>query len=109
MQQPYVKIVPLLDIVAEGMHSTTASQKVKDLFMKLCMELGSEIEVLLKAELSDISKVGGERIAEGVQRVREGNIMIMPGYDGEYGKVEIWREGEGEREKEDESQLLLDF
>lgn len=109
MQPPYVKLVPLLEIVAESMHSTTNSQKVKDLFMKLCMELGSEVEVLLKADISDISKIGGERASIGVQKVREGNIVIVPGYDGEYGKVKIWKEGEEEKAFDDRAQLSMEL
>ncbi len=93
-QPPYVKLVPLLEIVAEGMHSTTASQKVKDMFSALCRSLGSEIEVLLKAPIDEIREIAGDRVAEGVDKVRRGDIIIEPGYDGEYGKVQIWREGE---------------
>jgi len=110
LQPPYVKLVPLLEIVAESMHTTTASQKVKDMFVKLCEVFGSELDVLLKVSMKDIERVGGERIAEGVLRVREGNIVIIPGFDGEYGKVSIWKKGEEIiRKKETESQLTLEF
>jgi len=108
-QPPYVKLVPLLEIVAEGLHSTVASQKSKDMFAKLCNELDSEITVLLKAQLADIEKIAGQRIAEGVKKVRSGDIEINPGYDGEYGKVEIWKEGETNGTKTDSPQLSLDI
>ena len=104
---PYVKLVPLLEIVAQSMHSTPVSQKVKDQYVKLCSELGSEFEVLLQSNFADISRIGGDRIARGIQKVRAGNIIIKPGYDGEYGKVSIWNKGEEENKKE--SQLVLDF
>lgn len=108
MQPPYVKLVPLLEICAESLESTVASQKSKDLYAKLCKELESELFVLLKAPIGEIEKVGGVKIAQGITKVREGNIAIDPGYDGEYGKVQIWEEGEI-KEMQDVPQLKLEF
>ncbi len=87
---PYVKLVPFLEVVAEAMESTTASIKVKTKFDELCVQLGTEIEILLRIPIEKISQVAGAKIAEGVAKVRNGNIAIDPGYDGEYGKVKIW-------------------
>lgn len=89
-QPPYVKLVPLNEIIAEATSSTVFSQKVKAQFAALCLHFGSEIEVLLKTPLEEIEKAAGEKVAEGIGRVRSGSIVIDPGYDGEYGKVEIW-------------------
>lgn len=108
IQPPYVKLVPLLEIAAESLSSTVASQKSKDLYAKLCRELESELHVLLKASIADIEKVGGMKVAEGITKVREGVISIDPGYDGEYGKVTIWKEGEVKRML-DVPQLKLDI
>lgn len=111
-QPPYVKLVPLLEIIAESMHSTVASQKVKDMFTDLCASFGSELEVLVKTPIDEIAKVGGERVAEGLERIRNGNLVITPGYDGEYGKVTIWGKEEDAKYgsiNEEKSQLTLDF
>jgi uncharacterized protein (TIGR00375 family) len=108
LQPPYVKLVPLLEIAAESLSSTVASQKSKDLYAKLCHELGSELQVLLHTPIAAIEKAGGMKIAQGVTKVREGAIAIDPGYDGEYGKVAIWEEGEV-KEMQDIPQLKLDF
>jgi len=106
-----VKLVPLLEIVAEAMHSTVASQKSKDMFAKLCHELTSELEVLLRSPLAEIDKVSNKKIAEGVRKVREGTIAIDPGFDGEFGKVAIWSEEEENAwtQKKEVPQLRLDI
>ncbi|MGH9856969.1 MAG: endonuclease Q family protein [Acidobacteriota bacterium] len=107
-QPPFVKLVPLLEIAAESLGSTVNSQKSKNLFAKLCTELESELHVLLKASLADIEKVGGMKVAQGVAKVRAGDIAIEPGYDGEYGKVRIWKEGEV-KQLQNVPQLKLEF
>ena len=89
---PYVKLIPLHEIVAESMESTVASQKVKIAYASLIQKVGSEAYILLKAPLADIRKHAGGMVADGVERVRKGGIVIDPGYDGVYGKVKIWNE-----------------
>jgi PHP family Zn ribbon phosphoesterase len=51
--------------------------------------------VLQEAPLDAISRVAGERTAEGVDRVRRGEISIDPGYDNTYGVVRVWPEAAG--------------
>ena len=55
--------------------------------------------------------MAGDKIAEGVKKVRKGDIVINPGYDGEYGVVKIWN---GQDQKEEtiqpqKNQLGIDF
>ena len=109
IQPPYVKLVPLLEIVAESLGSTVASQKSKDLFAKVCKELGSEIEILLRTPIADIEKVGSKKLAAAVIKVRGGDISIDPGFDGEFGKVKIWSEEEEVAAKQDTPQLKLEI
>jgi uncharacterized protein (TIGR00375 family) len=99
---PYIKLVPLNEIIAESVHATPFAQKVKDTFALLCEQFGSEVTVLLKTPLEDIKKITDQRIADGIQRVRGGDIVIAPGYDGEYGKVSIWPEKEEREQTKDE-------
>lgn len=112
IQPDYIKLVPLLEIVAESLGSTVMSMKSKNLYAKLCAELASEIDILLTTSLADIERIGGEVVAEGISKVRGGNIAIDPGYDGIFGKVAIWTEEEKRSNKMKSKrgpQLRLDF
>lgn len=86
----YQMLVPLMQIVAEAMNSTTTSQKVINEYKKLVTVLGGEIGILTKVEAGEIAKVSNHKIAEGVIKARRGELTIEPGYDGVYGVVRIW-------------------
>ena len=45
--------------------------------------------MLVSTTVADIASVAGERVAEGVARVRSRDISIEPDYDGKYGRVSI--------------------
>ena len=110
LHPPFVKLVPLNEIIAESLASTVASQKVKDLFDKLCLTFGSELNVLLKVPKANIASQAGEKVAEGVDKVRRGDIVILPGFDGQYGIVKIWQnEALSQKENNISSQLGIDF
>ena len=91
---PYAMLVPLLEILSEALSVGVTSQKVSIAYEQLVHSLGNEFKVLLETKLSDIERIGGSRVAEGVGRVRSGDIVIKPGYDGVFGEVTIWKEGE---------------
>lgn len=86
----YVNLVPLLEVLSEALGAGVATQTVESMFNKLLTELGTEHEILLRASLKEIASIAGERVAEGIEKVRSRNIHIVPGYDNTYGVVEIW-------------------
>jgi uncharacterized protein (TIGR00375 family) len=91
---PFKSIVPLAEIISNLHGVGVASKKVQATYEKVIRELGSEFFILLDAPIEDISNVGGIALGEGVLRVREGRIHVSPGYDGEYGTVEVFRANE---------------
>lgn len=98
---PFAMLVPLAEIISEAVHSSVASQKVQIPYFKLIEALGSEFTVLLHATHEEIARViggiAGEKIAVGVDKVRTGDIVIDPGYDGVFGVVKLWKEGEEQK------------
>jgi uncharacterized protein (TIGR00375 family) len=91
---PYFSIIPLPEIIAEGLECGVNTKKVNALYFALLEKLGSEFAVLMDAPLDDIERAGTPLIREAVARMREGRVHIASGYDGEYGKVRIFDEVE---------------
>lgn len=89
---PYVMMVPLPEILAEVLESGIASQVVQREYERLIADFDNELDVLLKIPVKEIAGTSGEKIAMGIKKVREGEVFIDPGFDGEFGKVKIWSE-----------------
>ena len=88
----YESLVPLPEVISACMGYSTASKKVQGCFEQLIQTLGTEFDILRNVPSEDIKSCAGERIAEGIENVRTGNVKRIPGYDGEYGKIELFDE-----------------
>lgn len=105
-QRPkYVMLVPLLEILGESLSLSEGSQKLILLYDHLVKKFGSEFDVLLKTPIDQVEKEAGAKVAEGVKRVRSGEISINPGYDGVFGRVKIW--GNNKLSKEIDQETLF--
>jgi DNA helicase II / ATP-dependent DNA helicase PcrA len=93
---PFWRMLPLTEIVAQAMGVGPQSKKVDAVYRDLLSRLGPELTVLWSLPLSEISRHAPEIIVEGIKRVRNGEVHIQPGYDGEYGTVELFAPGEHE-------------
>lgn len=91
---PFVMLVPLQEIISECIGSPVASPKVQGPYTTLTDALGGEFSVLLHSTMDEITKIAGDRVAQGIDKVRRGDLVIDPGYDGVFGVVKLWREGE---------------
>lgn len=88
----YESLVPLPGVISACMGYSTASKKVQGCFEQMIQTLGTEFDILRNVPSEDIKSCAGERIAEGIENVRTGNVKRIPGYDGEYGKIELFDE-----------------
>jgi uncharacterized protein (TIGR00375 family) len=88
----FKKLVELDKIIAEAlMIKSRKAKKVQEEYNNLVSALGPELKVLTEVEIDKIKEASLPEIAEGIRRVREGELHIKPGYDGEYGKVRIFK------------------
>lgn len=108
---PFVRLVPLVEIIAESLSVMPGSLKVLALYESMISSFGSEFKILLKTSTSDIEKAFGPKVSVGIAKVRKQDIKVSPGFDGEFGKVKIWQEEELKdiaiQEKSEKSQMGL--
>jgi len=90
---PYRSLVPLQEIVAECLQQGKATKRAQALYEKMLAQK-TEFEILLDSTREEIAAMSNELLAEAVMRVREGRIVVKPGYDGEYGVVKVFDEAE---------------
>jgi DNA helicase-2/ATP-dependent DNA helicase PcrA len=91
---PYRSIIPLPEILSEVHRVGVNSKRVRQHYETLLTKLGPELFILQEASLEDISQVGGPLLAEGVRRMRHGEIQVDAGFDGEYGVVKLFDDQE---------------
>ena len=86
---PFVRIVPLLDIIGAVRNRGSNTKGVMNEYKQLVATLGNELEVLIWASERELETAAGPELAAAVLRARKGEIRIEPGYDGVYGKVSV--------------------
>ncbi|WP_433530541.1 UvrD-helicase domain-containing protein [Micromonospora sp. CA-263727] len=83
-------LIQLAEILGELNKVGPRSKKVEGKLTELVAALGAELEILTRAPLDEIGRVGGELLAEGIGRLRRGEVRRVPGYDGEYGVITLF-------------------
>jgi len=90
----FYSIVPLPEIISETLKVGVNSKAVQNEYFKMLERLGNEFKILMDCSIEDIENTGFPQIAEAISRMRNGNVHIAPGFDGEYGKIKIFEEVE---------------
>jgi len=102
--RPYYRLIQLEKVLAEALGVRPGTKQVQAKYFQMLERFGSELEILLHAPLEDIRQVVSPIVAEGIRRVRQGEVYIAPGYDGVHGEISIFRP---EERREFTSQLSL--
>ncbi len=86
-------LVPLPEVLGEILGVGPASKAVLSSYAGLIGRLGSEFTLLLHLSREEIA-AESPLLAEAVVRIREGRVIRHGGYDGEFGVIRVFEEGE---------------
>lgn len=94
--RPFESLVPLPEVIAACTGHSASSAKVEKKYEDLIRHLGPEFEILRNIPIEEIENCVGYLIGEGIRRLRKGQVSRIPGYDGEYGKIQLFSQDERE-------------
>ena len=93
---PFASLIPLPEALSEMLGVGPGSKRVQREYHRLVERLGPELAILQEAPLEEIDACGGAVLAEGIRRMRAGEVRAQGGYDGEYGVIRLF-DGEADR------------
>ncbi len=91
---PFYSLVPLGNILSEILQVGPNTKKVGGFYQKALNTLGNEFSILYDLSIGDIKKANIPLLDEAIKRIRNNEITLIPGFDGEYGKVKIFDDQE---------------
>ncbi len=93
-QDSFISLIPLTEVLSEILQVGAGSKTVLKEYAGLIKQFGSELEILMDTPVDRISKLHSSTLAEAITRLREGNVIRKPGFDGEYGTIRLFNSGE---------------
>ncbi len=86
--------IPLPEILAEINGVRAESKSVLQTYQQIISTFGNEFNLLSQVPVEEIRYHGDSLLAEAIYRMRRHEVNPEPGYDGEYGKIRIFKDGE---------------
>ncbi len=87
--RPFESLVPLQEVIGASMGISAAGKKAAERYEYMTGALGPEFAILREIPIEDIRRAAGPLVAEGIRRLRRGEVERTPGFDGEYGKISL--------------------
>jgi len=89
---PSIHLIPLEEIIAEALGVRVGTKAVEAEYERLIERGSSEFRILLDATPDELATYVPPNILEGIVRMRQGKVSIIPGHDGVYGKITLFPE-----------------
>ncbi|MFV0422037.1 UvrD-helicase domain-containing protein [Oleidesulfovibrio sp.] len=105
-QPGFVSLVPLAEIVSEIVGTKPGTRKVLEFYARAVGRFGSELGILQDVPEEDL-RTFSSQLAEGIGRMRRGEVARQPGCDGEYGVIRVFTQRE--RNEFQKGKMLMDL
>ncbi|MDO9079719.1 MAG: UvrD-helicase domain-containing protein [Desulfuromonadales bacterium] len=89
-------LIPLPEILGEILGLGPAAKETQRQYGQAINRFGAEFEILLHTSVAALAE-WSPLLGEAVQRMRGGKVLRQSGYDGEFGVIRVFAEGELEK------------
>lgn len=89
----FYSLIPLPEVLGELLGVGPGAKEVQRRYAEVIARFGSEFNLLLQAELAEVTAFS-PLLGEALRRMRGGEVIRQPGYDGEFGVIRVFAEGE---------------
>jgi PHP family Zn ribbon phosphoesterase len=93
---PFKNLIPLIEIIAQAEEKSTGTKSVWEIYFRFIHEFQNEHKILTEVPVEELSRFAPEKISQGVDRMRKGQVKIIPGHDGVFGKIHLFDNEEEE-------------
>ncbi len=90
-------LIPLTEILSELLQVGPKSKKVTGVYERLLRRLGPELPLLTRTPAEELERADSPLLARAVTHLREGRVIREAGYDGEFGTIRLFEDGEVDR------------
>ncbi|MFR3920725.1 MAG: hypothetical protein ACLTYN_00875 [Dysosmobacter welbionis] len=87
--KPFESLAPLPEVIAASTGVSAAGKNTQTLYEQMLHALGPEFSILREVPVEDIAHTAGPCVAEGIRRLRAGQVERRAGFDGEYGVISL--------------------
>ncbi len=106
---PFYSLIPLKELLAEIEGVGPASKKIEKQYMNILSKAGSEFNLLLHYDIDKVKSITGEMLAEAIRRMRNREVFIKEGFDGEFGVIKVFGDGESPQSLHQENLFVNDM
>jgi len=92
--------IPLQDIIADAFSVGKQSKRVQTIYEEMIRQGENEFNILLNLSEEKLSKIADPIIVKAIIKVRQGKVKLTPGFDGEYGKIEIFTDADRKKQEQ---------
>ncbi len=93
----FYSLIPLAEVLGEIFSRGSTTKTVMHEYAKLIRLFDSEFNLLLNVSVAEISQRYSPVLGEAVNRIRKGKVIRKAGFDGEFGIIKVFDEGELKR------------
>jgi len=104
---PYRHLIPLNEIIGEALGKSSECQSVWEIYFKFIREFGNEFKVLTEVPEDELARLQPEAVSQAISLMRQGKVMVSPGYDGTYGSIKVFSREKAPEPQEPQGQLPL--